>query len=120
MPSARAYYASSKCILKVVNPFYSISEAGNYWFAKYHNHFINIYAISESNYDSSLFHRYELFGIVKLQTNDILMLVNNIFGEKYESNGATYPDIEAGKVVNYNYFFPQAPANFLLSLNVKF
>jgi len=50
----------------------------------------------------------------------ITLLINNIFGEKYESNGATYPDIESGKVVNYNYFFPQAPANFLLSLNVKF
>ena len=50
----------------------------------------------------------------------LTLLVNNIFGEKYESNGATYPDIEGGKVVNYNYFFPQAPANFLLSLNVMF
>jgi iron complex outermembrane receptor protein len=50
----------------------------------------------------------------------ITLLVNNIFSEKYESNGATYPDIERGKVVNYNYFFPQAPANFLLGLNLKF
>lgn len=50
----------------------------------------------------------------------ITLLVNNIFSEKYESNGATYPDIEGGKVVNYNYFFPQAPANFLLGLNLKF
>jgi len=48
------------------------------------------------------------------------LLVNNIFSEKYESNGATYPDIEGGKVVNYNYFFPQAPVNFLLGLNLKF
>lgn len=50
----------------------------------------------------------------------ITLLVNNIFSEKYEANGATYPDIEGGKVVNYNYFFPQAPANFLLGLNLKF
>jgi len=50
----------------------------------------------------------------------VTLLVNNIFSEKYESNGATYPDIENGKVVNYNYFFPQAPANFLLGLNMKF
>ncbi len=50
----------------------------------------------------------------------LTLLVNNIFSEKYESNGATYPDIENGKVVNYNYFFPQAPANFLLGLNLKF
>jgi iron complex outermembrane receptor protein len=50
----------------------------------------------------------------------ITLLINNIFSEKYESNGATYPDIENGKVVNYNYFFPQAPANFLLVLNLRF
>jgi iron complex outermembrane receptor protein len=50
----------------------------------------------------------------------LTLLVNNIFSEKYESNGATYPDIENGKVVNYNYFFPQAPANFLLGVNLRF
>jgi len=50
----------------------------------------------------------------------VTLLINNIFSEKYESNGATYPDIESGKVVNYNYFFPQAPANFLLGLSLKF
>ena len=48
------------------------------------------------------------------------LLVNNIFSKKYISDGATYPDIEGGKVVNYNYFFPQAPINFLASLNLKF
>jgi iron complex outermembrane receptor protein len=48
------------------------------------------------------------------------LLINNIFSEQYESNGATYPDIESGKVVNYNYFFPQAPINFLLGLDLKF
>jgi len=50
----------------------------------------------------------------------VTLLINNIFSEKYESNGATYPDIESGQVVNYNYFFPQAPVNFLLGLNLKF
>ncbi|MEO6849074.1 MAG: TonB-dependent receptor, partial [Mucilaginibacter sp.] len=48
------------------------------------------------------------------------LLINNIFSEKYQSDGATYPDIEGGKVVNYNYFFPQALINFLASLNIKF
>lgn len=51
---------------------------------------------------------------------DLGLLINNIFSEKYESDGATYPDIEGGSVVNYNYYFPQAPANFLASLNIKF
>jgi len=48
------------------------------------------------------------------------LLVNNVFSKKYQSDGATYPDIEGGQVVNYNYFFPQAPINFLASLNIKF
>jgi iron complex outermembrane receptor protein len=59
------------------------------------------------------------FSIESVKNIGLTLLVNNIFGEKYEANGATYPDIEGGKVVNYNYFFPQAPANFLLSQNIK-
>jgi iron complex outermembrane receptor protein len=60
------------------------------------------------------------FSINHIKNIGVTLLVNNIFSEKYESNGATYPDIESGKVVNYNYFFPQAPINFLVGLNVKF
>jgi len=60
------------------------------------------------------------FRLKAVKNVGITLLVNNIFSAKYESNGATYPDIENGKVVNYNYYFPQAPANFLLSLNLKF
>jgi iron complex outermembrane receptor protein len=60
------------------------------------------------------------FSIKGVKNIGATLLVNNIFSEKYEPNGATYPDIESGKVVNYNYFFPQAPANFLLGLNLKF
>jgi iron complex outermembrane recepter protein len=60
------------------------------------------------------------FSLKSVKNIGVTLLVNNIFSEKYESNGATYPDIEGGKVVNYNYFFPQAPANFLLGLNLRF
>lgn len=60
------------------------------------------------------------FSIKSVKNIGLTLLVNNIFNAKYESNGATYPDIEGGKVVNYNYFFPQAPTNFLLGLNLKF
>ncbi|MBE9661669.1 TonB-dependent receptor [Mucilaginibacter myungsuensis] len=48
------------------------------------------------------------------------LLVNNVFSKRYWSDGATYPGISGGVVENYNYFFPQAPINFLASLNVKF
>jgi iron complex outermembrane receptor protein len=50
----------------------------------------------------------------------ISLLVYNIFSTQYITNGATYPDIESGKVVNYNYYFPQAPRNFFLSLSLGF
>lgn len=48
------------------------------------------------------------------------LLINNVFSEKYQSDGATYPSISGGQVVNANYWFPQAPINFLASLNVRF
>ena len=60
------------------------------------------------------------FSALSLKNIGVTLLVNNIFSEKYENNGATYPDIEGGKVLNYNYFYPQAPINFLLGLNMKF
>nr|WP_295675664.1 TonB-dependent receptor [uncultured Mucilaginibacter sp.] len=60
------------------------------------------------------------FSMKGVKNVGLSLLVNNIFSEKYQSDGATYPDIESGKVVNYNYFFPQAPINFLLGLNLKF
>jgi iron complex outermembrane receptor protein len=60
------------------------------------------------------------FSIKGIKNIGVGLLVNNIFSKKYQSDGATYPDIEGGKVVNYNYFFPQAPINFLASLNLRF
>lgn len=60
------------------------------------------------------------FSIKGVKNIGVGLLINNIFSEKYASDGATYPDIEGGKVVDYNYWFPQAPVNFLASLNLKF
>lgn len=60
------------------------------------------------------------FRIKSVKNIGVTVLINNIFSEQYESNGATYPDIEGGKVVNYKYLFPQAPINFLASLNLRF
>jgi len=48
------------------------------------------------------------------------LLVNNVFSKKYEANGATYPEIDSGTLVNYNYYFPQATRNFLASVNLSF
>ncbi len=71
--------ASSDCILKVVKPLYGVPEAGNHWFATYHNYHINDLSMTESTYDPCLLYRCEPYGIVGLQTDDTLMLANNTF-----------------------------------------
>jgi iron complex outermembrane recepter protein len=48
-----------------------------------------------------------------MKSVDLSVLVNNIFNEEYESNGATYGDGVA-------YYFPQAGTNFLMMLTLKF
>ncbi len=60
------------------------------------------------------------FNIKTVKNVGITLLVNNVFNELYESNGAAYSDIEGGNIVNYNYYYPQATRNFLLSLSLKF
>ncbi|MET3501028.1 iron complex outermembrane receptor protein [Mucilaginibacter rubeus] len=60
------------------------------------------------------------FSVRSVKNITIGLQVNNIFSEKYENNGATYPDIEGGHVINYNYYFPQAPRNFMASLSLGF
>jgi iron complex outermembrane receptor protein len=70
------------------------------------------------------------FSIKGVKNIGVTLLVNNIFSAKYESNGATYPSLMGGavnngslagyKLVNNNYLYPQAPINFLASLNLRF
>ncbi len=51
----------------------------------------------------------------------VTLLVNNILNEKYEANGYTWGFLNAdGSRAYYNYYFPQATANFMLGLNLKF
>ena len=60
------------------------------------------------------------FSMKAIKNIGVGLLINNIFSEKYQSDGVTYPDIEGGKVVNYNYYFPQAPINLLASVKIRF
>ncbi len=60
------------------------------------------------------------FNLKAIKNITATLLINNIFSEKYEPNGATYPDIESGKVTSYNYYYPQAPRNFLAGLSLRF
>jgi iron complex outermembrane receptor protein len=77
------------------------------------NRYLNSYFVNSLRLNYNL-------NLESVKNVGVTLLINNIFNTKYEANGATYPDIEGGKVVNYVYYFPQAPANFLLSLSFKF
>nr|WP_294947512.1 TonB-dependent receptor [uncultured Mucilaginibacter sp.] len=60
------------------------------------------------------------FSVKAVKNIGLGLQVNNLFSKQYEANGATYPDIENGQVVNYNYYFPQASRNFLASVSLSF
>ncbi|MEZ0540596.1 TonB-dependent receptor [Fibrella arboris] len=48
------------------------------------------------------------------------LLVNNLFSERYVSNGYTYGYISEGRLDSYNYYYPQATRNVLAGVRVKF
>ncbi len=50
----------------------------------------------------------------------LTLLVNNVLGEKYETNGYTFSYLYGGEYTTENFYFPQAGRNFLLSLGLKF
>lgn len=60
------------------------------------------------------------FSFKGVKNMNLGLLANNILNKKYESNGYTYGYISGGSRTTENFYFPQAGANFLLSLNVKF
>lgn len=47
-------------------------------------------------------------------------LLNNIFNERYESNGYTYGYIAGDALTQENFYFPQAGRNFLVGVNFHF
>ncbi|WP_025765141.1 TonB-dependent receptor [Dyadobacter tibetensis] len=48
------------------------------------------------------------------------ILINNIFNQKYESNGYTFGYIAGQQVIQENFYYPQAGTNWLVGLNMKF
>ncbi|WP_092102127.1 TonB-dependent receptor [Pontibacter chinhatensis] len=53
---------------------------------------------------------------------ELALLVNNLFNKEYVANGYTWSEQYTGDSnrYDYNYYYPQATRNFLLSLGVKF
>lgn len=50
----------------------------------------------------------------------LTLLINNVFSEKYESNGYTFSYLYGGDFTTENFYFTQAPRNFLIGLSLKF
>jgi iron complex outermembrane receptor protein len=58
--------------------------------------------------------------VLGMRSVEAALLLNNILSEKYENNGFTYGYISGGKAEYFNFYFPQAPRNFLASLTLSF
>ena len=60
------------------------------------------------------------FGWKFFKEIELGLLLNNIFDQKYESNGYTYSFLEGGETTTANFYYPQAGFNVLSNLTVKF
>ena len=49
----------------------------------------------------------------------VYLQANNVFSKKYEPNGYTFSYIYGGTQTTENYYFPMAPANWVLGVNIK-
>ena len=48
------------------------------------------------------------------------VMINNLFDEKYESNGYTFGYIMGGETLRFNYFYPQAGRHLMAQLRMEF
>jgi iron complex outermembrane receptor protein len=55
----------------------------------------------------------------KVPQFDIGIQVNNVFSELYTPNGYTYSGLSGGQRLDFNFYFPQARANFLVMLRMS-
>ena len=58
--------------------------------------------------------------IKNIKNLDIQLFINNIFNNRYTSNGYGGPWYQDGTEYTWAYYFPQAGTNFLIKLEVKF
>jgi iron complex outermembrane recepter protein len=72
---------------------------------------IDAYLISDVNLSYK-------FKVKKLEELSVNLLVNNVFNQKYSSNGYTYNYVYENLIVE-NFYYPQAGINYLLGLTIK-
>ncbi|RNI26335.1 TonB-dependent receptor [Rufibacter latericius] len=70
--------------------------------------------------DARVFYRFRPVNWMK--EVELGLLVNNVFNEDYEANGYTFTELYAGDTTrhDYNYYFPQAPRNFMAQVSLRF
>ena len=78
----------SNAILKIMKPLYGVPKAGNHWFNTYHFHHCEKLSMTQSIYNPCLLYTENSsstrFGIVGLQTDDILFLSDRMLAIKEE------------------------------------
>ncbi|WP_293928455.1 TonB-dependent receptor [Sphingobacterium sp. UBA6320] len=60
------------------------------------------------------------FSILGVKNIDLGLTINNILNEKYQTNGYTWDYMDGNSRKYFNFYYPQATTNYMLSLNVKF
>jgi iron complex outermembrane receptor protein len=60
------------------------------------------------------------FGWKFLKEIHLGILMNNVFDQKYESNGYTYSYLFGGETTTENFYYPQAGFNVMSNLTIKF
>ena len=53
------------------------------------------------------------------KTTNFIVQLNNVFNKKYEANGYTFSYVYGGDVVTENFYYPMAPFNFMVGVNVR-
>jgi iron complex outermembrane receptor protein len=61
---------------------------------------------------------YSLPGINFLKTTTFILQLNNVFNKKYEANGYTF-SYYSGGLTTENYYFPMAPFNCMVGVNIR-
>ncbi|MBK8711932.1 MAG: TonB-dependent receptor [Niastella sp.] len=59
------------------------------------------------------------FKKLKISELHLFAGINNLLSKKYEANGYTYSYFENSILTTENYYFPMAPRNFILGLNIQ-
>ncbi|CAN5888166.1 TonB-dependent receptor [soil metagenome] len=64
--------------------------------------------------------RYRVQPVSWMRELELGLLVNNLFDRLYEANGYTFSYIAGQQMVTENFYYPQAPRNFLASVSLRF